>query len=260
MGTDRYAYASRLRRVDAIPKLWLSLIPLLLCVCCDSAAVGVATLLLMGGLNVWLGGQRLRTVLRFLKVPLAFLAVGCLTILVRPLSPEEGALWAVELLGRFRWGITAEYRDLSLMVLCKAMGAVSAMYFLSLNTPVTDVTLALERLRVPKLLVELMELIYRFIFVLTETASRIRLAQESRLGYQGVRRSLSSLGTLASMVFLRAWRKADRVYTALESRGYSGSLVTLSGGYARGAWLYPLTAAVAAVQLAAWYLERSVMG
>lgn len=85
----------------------------------------------------------------------------------------------------------------------------------------------------PHLMVELMELIYRFIFVLTETASRIRLAQESRLGYQ-LRRSLSSLGTLASMVFLRAWRKADRVYTALESRGYSGSLVTLSGDYARG--------------------------
>ena len=120
--------------------------------------------------------------------------------------------------------------------------------------------ISLERLHVPHLMVELMELIYRFIFVLTETASRIRLAQESRLGYQGLRRSLSSLGTLASMVFLRAWRKADRVYTALESRGYSGSLVTLSGDYARGAWLYPLTAAVAAVQLAAWYFERRVMG
>ena len=50
------------------------------------------------------------------------------------------------------------------------------------------------------------------------------------------------------------------MYTALESRGYSGSLVTLSGDYARGAWLYPLTAAVAAVQLAAWYFERRVMG
>lgn len=63
------------------------------------------------------------------------------------------------------------------------------MYFLALNTPVTDVTMALERMHVPHLLVELMELIYRFIFVLTETASRIRLAQESRLGYQGLRRS-----------------------------------------------------------------------
>lgn len=257
MGTDRYAYASRLRRVDAIPKLWLSLIPLLLCVCCDSAAVGVATLLLMGGLNVWLGGQRLRTVLRFLKVPLAFLAVGCLTILVRPLSPEEGALWAVELLGRFRWGITAEYRDLSLMVLCKAMGAVSAMYFLSLNTPVTDVTLALERLRVPKLLVELMELIYRFIFVLTDTARRIRTAQESRLGYQGWRGSLDSAGMLVSMLFLRAWRQADRSFAALEARGYTGSLNGLSRPPERGRWLYGLLAGAAAVQLLALALERS---
>ena len=40
------------------------------------------------------------------------------------------------------------------------------MYFLSLNTPVTDLTMALERLHVPRLLVELMELIYRFIFVI----------------------------------------------------------------------------------------------
>lgn len=260
MGTDRYAYASRLRRVDAIPKLWLSLIPLLLCVCCDSAAVGVATLLLMGGLNVWLGGQRLRTVLRFLKVPLAFLALGCLTILVRPLSPEEGALWAVELLGRFRWGITAEYRDLSLMVLCKAMGAVSAMYFLSLNTPVTDVTLTLERLRVPKLLVELMELIYRFIFVLTDTAGRIRVAQESRLGYQGWRRSLESMGTLVSMLFLRAWRQGERSFTALESRGYKGRLDTLPADAVPGKWLYAVLAGVSAAQLGALALERSLLG
>ncbi len=60
-------------------------------------------------------------------------------------------------------------------------------------------------------MVELMELIYRFIFVLTETASRIRLAQESRLGYVGAAALPVVPGTLASMVFLRAWRKADRV-------------------------------------------------
>ena len=233
MGTDRYAYQSRLRRISPMPKLLLTGSALVLCLLCDSVTVGLVTLLGMWGLVTALGGLSPRVFLRFLCVPMAFLAIGCVTILINSYPQGAPVLLAVP---------------------------VGAMYFLALNTPVTDVTMALERMHVPHLLVELMELIYRFIFVLTETASRIRLAQESRLGYQGVRRSLSSLGTLASMVFLRAWRKADRVYTALESRGYSGSLVTLSGGYARGAWLYPLTAAVAAVQLAAWYLERSVMG
>ena len=233
MGTDRYAYQSRLRRISPMPKLLLTGSALVLCLLCDSVTVGLVTLLGMWGLVTALGGLSPRVFLRFLCVPMAFLAIGCITILINSYPQGAPVLLAVP---------------------------VGAMYFLALNTPVTDVTMALERMHVPHLLVELMELIYRFIFVLTETASRIRLAQESRLGYQGLRRSLSSLGTLASMVFLRAWRKADRVYTALESRGYSGSLVTLSGGYARGAWLYPLTAAVAAVQLAAWYLERSVMG
>ena len=233
MGTDRYAYQSRLRRISPMPKLLLTGSALVLCLLCDSVTVGLVTLLGMWGLVTALGGLSPRVFLRFLCIPMAFLAVGCVTILINSYPQGAPVLLAVP---------------------------VGAMYFLALNTPMTDVTMALERLHVPHLMVELMELIYRFIFVLTETASRIRLAQESRLGYQGLRRSLSSLGTLASMVFLRAWRKADRVYTALESRGYSGSLVTLSGDYARGAWLYPLTAAVAAVQLAAWYFERRVMG
>ena len=259
MGTDRYAYQSRLRRISPMPKLLLTGSALVLCLLCDSVTVGLVTLLGMWGLVTALGGLSPRVFLRFLCVPMAFLAIGCVTILINSYPQGAPVLLAVPV-GERLWGFDGAALLRAGRLFCKALGAVGAMYFLALNTPVTDVTMALERMLVPHLLVELMELIYRFIFVLTETASRIRLAQESRLGYQGVRRSLSSLGTLASMVFLRAWRKADRVYTALESRGYSGSLVTLSGGYARGAWLYPLTAAVAAVQLAAWYLERSVMG
>ncbi len=259
MGTDRYAYQSRLRRISPMPKLLLTGSALVLCLLCDSVTVGLVTLLGMWGLVTALGGLSPRVFLRFLCIPMAFLAIGCVTILINSYPQGAPVLLAVPV-GERLWGFDGAALLRAGRLFCKALGAVGAMYFLALNTPVTDVTMALERLHVPHLLVELMELIYRFIFVLTETASRIRLAQESRLGYQGLRRSLSSLGTLASMVFLRAWRKADRVYTALESRGYSGSLVTLSGDYARGAWLYPLTAAVAAVQLAAWYFERRVMG
>ena len=108
----------------------------------------------------------------------------------------------------------------------------------------------------PKLLVELMELIYRFIFVLAETASNIRLAQESRLGYQGFRPVGELPGHPGLHGVLRAWRKGQSIYTALESRGYTGSLTTLAGDYAPGLWLLPLTGAVAAGQLLVLCLER----
>lgn len=255
MGTDRYAYQSRLRRVSPLPKLLLTAVTLAVCLCCNSVAVGLATLAVMGVLITALGGLPAGVFLRFVRVPLAFLAVGCVTILVHLYPAGAPVLAALPVGGRLL-GFTAADLTLSARLFCKALGAVGCMYFLSLNTPVTDLTMALERLHVPRLMVELMELIYRFIFVLGETAAHIRLAQESRLGYRGLRRSLSSLGTLASMVFLRAWRKADRVYAALESRGYAGSLVTLGGAYRPGWGLCPLTAALAAGQLALFAAER----
>ena len=258
MGTDRYAYQSRLRRVSPLPKLTLALTVLVLCLCCGSGSVGLATLAVMGILITCLGGLSPRVFLHFLKVPLAFLAVGCLTMLVRSYPVGTPVLLAVHVGGRL-WGFDGAALAKAVQIFCTALGCVGAMYFLALNTPVTDLTMALRRLHVPLLLVELMELTYRFIFVLAETAGRIRTAQESRLGYRGPGRSLSSLGTLCSMVFLRAWRKADRIYAALESRGYTGSLTTLAGDYRPGRRLYLVTLGVAAAQLAGGFGERRLL-
>ena len=205
MGTDRWAYRSRLRGVSPMPKLLLTAVTLLVCLWCDSVLVGLATLAGMGALISALGGLPPRAYLHVLKAPLVFLLMGCAVIPLGSFPAGTDVVFALPAGDRL-WGVTAAGLALAARTFCKAMGAVGCLYFLTLNTPVTDVTAALRRLRVPALVTELMELIYRFIFVLWETAGRIRAAQESRLGYRGVRRSLSSLGVLASMVFLRSWR------------------------------------------------------
>ena len=165
-------------------------------------------------------------------------------IAFRPLAQAQ-ALWA---LGNSGWGISRQGLLLAWMVLCKALGALAAVYFFSMNPLITDLTWALRRLRVPGLLVELMELIYRFLFLLREEAARIQVAQKSRLGYQSIPQSLRSAGMLAGMVLLRALRRGDRVYTALESRGYTGQIATLPGTYTTGHWCYPAAAAIAVSQ------------
>lgn len=258
IGTDRYAYASRLRKTEPIPKLCACAACTVVCLCCDSIAVGVCTVVLMSLLSVGLGGTKPRVLLRFFQIPLVFLLLGCLTILVERQPLGAPMLVAVRAGGSL-WGLTPGSLWLGGRIFCKAMGVIACMYFLALNTPMTDITLALERLHLPRLFVELMELIYRFIFVLTEAMGRIRTAQESRLGYVGFRRSLESTGTLCSMVFLRAWRKGDKVYSALESRGYNGSLATLPADYLGGKALYAWGAGAAAVQLAVFCMERRLL-
>lgn len=257
-GIDRYAYLSRLRRVDPIPKLFLACATAVCCLCCGGIAVGLSTVVLLGGLTVGLGGISPRALLRAYRAPLAFLIIGCLTIAVERRDAGSGMLLAVTLGGSL-WGFSADSLRLAAGILCRALGVVAAMYFLAFDTPMTDLCLGLERLHVPKLFVELMELIYRFIFVLTDAAGRIRVAQESRLGYAGLRRSLDSTGTLASMVFLRAWKQGERVFSALESRGYTGSLSTLPGHYESGRGLYAWAAGAVAVQLFIFCLERGAI-
>ncbi len=254
MGTDRYAYRSKLRRLDPIAKLALSSAAVIICLSCGGIWTGICTLIMMGALTTLWGGVRPRVFLRFLRFPLAFLIIGCVTIMVNRHPAGTPVLFGLPVGGAV-WGVTSGSLLHGFGIICKSMGVIASVYFLTLNTPMTDLTFALRRLHVPQLLIELMDLIYRFIFVLSDTASSIRTAQQSRLGYTGFRRSITSLGTLASMVFLRAWSKGDHVYSALESRGYTGILLTLPEEYEKGTACYLAALAVVLVQLLCFFLE-----
>ena len=72
MGTDRYAYSSRLKEVDPIPKLWFSLTVLLVCLFSESISVGLVTALVMGVLTVRLGGAETGDSAPFSEDPAGF--------------------------------------------------------------------------------------------------------------------------------------------------------------------------------------------
>ena len=254
MGTDRYAYQSNVRGMDPIAKLFISFVTAVICLLCNGICTGIGTLLMMGTLTILWGGVCPRVFLRFLRIPLAFLILGCVTVMVESYPMDTAVLFGVSV-GSSIWGVTTDSLFRGVCIVSKSMGVIASMYFLTLNTPMTDVTFALRRLHIPQLMIELMDLIYRFIFVLSDTASQIRTAQHSRLGYVGFRRSMNSVGTLASMVFLRAWNKGDKIFSALESRGYTGTLLTLSEGYEKGTVCYGIAGIVAVLQLICFFLE-----
>ena len=96
--------------------------------------------------------------------------------------------------------------------------------------------------------------IYRLIFVFLERAEVGRQAQVARLGYDGPRRSIRSLGWLAGSLFQRSLDRGRRLETGLAARGFTGDLPQLgSDRAASGALLIAgalLPAAVVAVSIA----------
>lgn len=223
---DKLSCQSKLRYVNASEKLLYAVLTLVLCIASRSLTVAALVFIVNGILTVGKGGIPLFRYIKLLMIPLAFLVLGTAAIVVNlSKTPLDAFAFPVG-----DWYITGSTRGLyrALSLCATALSAVSCLYFLSLNTVMTDILGALRKLRLPALILELMLLIYRFIFVLSETASAITVSQNSRLGNRDFRTKVRSFGALGTSLFILALRRSNALYDAMESRCYDGKIRVLS--------------------------------
>jgi cobalt/nickel transport system permease protein len=130
------------------------------------------------------------------------------------------------------------------------------MNFLALTTPLVDMLELFRRWRVPTILVDIMVIIYRFIFVLLESLERMYMAQDSRLGYHtSYFRAMNSAALLGSRLFIDAFQRSQRLQIALESRGYNGGdLQVLPSYYLSDRKIIWAGLAVAASMILVWLI------
>lgn len=248
---DRFAYTNRLRPVDPLYKVSLAGLTLVLCLALNSVAVGVLSIAWMFALAVLVARIPARVFLGVLLAEGMFLAlttVGvALSVTVR--DPTGLAEWAWRA-GPLWLSSSPEQVRSAVTLVARALGCVSAMNFLSLTTPLVDLIDVARRLRFPPVLVDIMTVIYRFIFVLLESLERMRTAQESRMGYANFRCAISSAALLATRLFIETYQRSRRLQTALESRGYGADLRVLPSAY-RGDWRLVASGVGIAASLAA---------
>ncbi len=170
---------------------------------------------------------------RYLRIalpPLGFLLLGCLS-LAYSLDFVGGTLvvqWLPE-----GWGPL-------LQLAARSLGALAALLFLALTTPMVDLIAFFRRLRVPEVLLEIMVLCYRMLFVFSEALHDTRTAQAARLGYATPRLALRSLGSLTANLTVQIWQRAHALHIAAQSRNNDGAFCFLEPEYAntrRDLWI-----------------------
>lgn len=169
---DQYAYANRIRTVDPGQKAAIAGLALLLCLALNRPVVGLLALLWMWGLTTFWAGLPPRTFGRVILAEGFFLLLSVLGILVSfSLSPPVTSWrWQV---GELWLSSSPAAVNTALHLVTRSLGAAAAMNFLALTTPLVDLVDLLRRLRCPLLLIDLMTLIYRFIFVLLESLNEM---------------------------------------------------------------------------------------
>ena len=165
-------------------------------------------------------------IVRLLKIPLLFLCVSCLVILLEVVREPLG-LWQLKV-GSWWLCVTSESLHRAVTLFFQAMGAVCCLYALSSSTPMPQIIEVLRRCHVPELVIELMYLIYRYLFVLLEVQRQMTVAASARLGYDGWRRSLTTAGKISGGLLASSFRRSSACYDAMEARGYEGRLAFLS--------------------------------
>lgn len=127
--------------------------------------------------------------------------------------------------------VTVSYGTVSLFViLFKMYLCVMAVLLLVSVTPLTEITDAMRRLKVPGIFVTMFEMTYRYISVLFAEAYTMHTAYILRSGGKnGNGIAMRDMGGFAGQLLLRSVDRANRVYNAMMCRGYAISAVRRNG-------------------------------
>ena len=243
---DVYARRSRFFEWSPALKTAGCVLLLILCVASPSPWIPLILALILALLTVCGGGIHLHDYLALLSLPAAFLLLSGLALLWDYALVKDGAAaipfwngWLV---------VTAAAQVRARLVMARALGAVSCLYFLSLSTTMPEILSVLRRAHVPSVMTELAVLIYRYLFVLLSVYQSMKDAAASRLGYSGFVRSIRTTGAVYGNLLAASFRRAGACFDAMESRCYDGEIrflerkkpvtapaVLLFGGLAAGA-------------------------
>lgn len=223
MLTEQSAYSNRWRRVSPIAKGCFSLCGMIAAFAAGSPRTALLIALILSAVTVWGAGVPAMRYLRVAAPPLFFLAASGLSLLM---SLDFGS----QAHGASLHLTQSEVPRIA-QVCSRSLASLTALLFLALTTPLSDIISLLRRCKVPDTLLDLMTLCYRTLFVLSEAVHETITAQSARLGYTTLRLSLRSLGGLVANLTVQVWQRSQALHLAALARNNDGALRFLESVY-----------------------------
>jgi cobalt/nickel transport system permease protein len=106
--------------------------------------------------------------------------------------------------------------------------SLTFLILLTNTTRFSELLRGLRRLGCPRILALNLSFLYRYLFVLTEEVQRMRMARDCRkVGRASLRDEARLLSSMLGALLLRAFERAERMYQAMLSRGFTGDFPVL---------------------------------
>ncbi|MCI1944839.1 cobalt ECF transporter T component CbiQ [Clostridium luticellarii] len=125
-------------------------------------------------------------------------------------------------LGAYHLNIYREGIAMGTLLMLRIMAAVSVACILSFCTPMIEILETLRILKMPSIIIDLADMMYRYIFIIEDTGKNMRHAQLSRMGDRSSwMRGVGDTAKIGVYVIIESLDRSVRIYNAMLSRGYN---------------------------------------
>lgn len=222
---DYHAQQSRLCSLPAGFKVVWVVATIVLVVASQSMVLSLSVLILACIITVFGGKTKFSTLFTLLLTPSTFLVLSGLTLVFVYDTTANGVVNLPWFQGYLT--ITNATQVRAATVVLGALSSVSCLYALCLSTPLYQLIGTFRKAGFPEIIIELMYLIYRYIFVLSGSLTQMRTAAACRLGFSTYGASFTSTARIMAGLLAVSMKKASLAFDAMESRCYVGKLAFL---------------------------------
>jgi cobalt/nickel transport system permease protein len=220
---DTLAYSNRLRHLPPGQKLWLAILVLLLALVSHYPV----QLAILGWMSVWIifyAGIPCQIYSSMMLGVSIFILTSMPALLmeyVATISPtiQTDVWWQINL-GSGHLYLSHQGFSRALETGIRSLASTSALFFIVLTIPAIDLATVGQKIGCPPILIELSLLVYRFIFLLADTAQRIVTAQVARGGYRTNKLRMTSLSLLVRQLIQRTATRYQQLILGVKARGF----------------------------------------
>jgi cobalt/nickel transport system permease protein len=177
--------------------------------------VGVLSIPATNGFLFFIYAFAIAIMMGFSQVPLNYIAGRTLLLLPFILLASLAAPWK----GYFGFGA----------LLVRAILCLILLILLTNTTRFAELLRGMRKLGCPQILAMNLSFLYRYLFVLTEEAMRMKQARDCRRTASApFKEELKLLSSMLGTLLIRSFERAERMHSAMLSRGYSGDFPVVS--------------------------------
>lgn len=219
---DSLATNNRLTKTNPVLKAGLGIFFLALAFFIDRWEIHLAIVILTLIVVRFVAKINLKKFIKLYKIPAAFIVLGVISILIGFGYNTENYTHYIKI-GNIYAGFQKSMINDAKLILSRSLAAISATFFISVTTPITQLAQVLKKMHVPQEFIEQMILMYRFIQIFSIELEAMHSAGKLKHGFESPKTWLRSISEITKMLFFRVMRSYTDFKNALDLKLFDGN-------------------------------------